>query len=348
MKIKINKKLEISNKSRPLIIAEISANHCGDKKKFLDLIKLAHKNGADLIKMQTYQPEDIVINSKKKIYRIKSGLWKNKYLWDLYVKAQTPYKWHRDAFKLAKKIGATLFSTPFSINGLNLLKKHKVQLYKIASLENTDFNLINEIAKTKKPIIISTGASSFMEIEEALKLINKYHNKVIILHCVSEYPTSLSDVNLSRIIKLKKKFKKNLIGLSDHTNSIDSSLASIPLGAVVIEKHFKDNKKNKSLDSAFSIVPEELKQLKDKSILYFNATKINNNDINKADLKASKSKRSIFAKKNINYNDKLSDKNIISLRPKIGVGSQNYFKIIGKRVKRNIRKDDPIFFKDLK
>ena len=135
-------------------------------------------------------------------------MWKNKYLWDLYVKAQTPYKWHSDAFKLAKKIGATLFSTPFSINGLNLLKKHKVQLYKIASLENTDFNLINEIAKTKKPIIISTGASSFMEIEEALKLINKYHNKVIILHCVSKYPTSLKDVNLSRIIKLKKMFKK--------------------------------------------------------------------------------------------------------------------------------------------
>ena len=165
---------------------------------------------------------------------------------------------------------------------------------------------------------------------------------------MSEYPTPLNDVNLSRITKLKKMFKKNLVGLSDHTNSIDSSLASIPLGAAVIEKHFKDHKKNKSLDSAFSIVPEELKQLKYKSILYFNATKINNNDINKADLKAFKSKRSIFAKKNINYNDKLSDKNIISLRPKIGVGSQNYFKIIGKRVKRNISKDDPIFFKDLK
>ena len=114
---------------------------------------------------------------------------------------------------------------------------------------------------------------------------------------MSEYPTPLNDVNLSRITKLKKMFKKNLVGLSDHTNSIDSSLASIALGAAVIEKHFKDHKKNKSLDSAFSIVPEELKQLKYKSILYFNATKINNNDINKADLKAFKSKRSIFAKK---------------------------------------------------
>lgn len=348
MKIKINDKLQINEKSSPLIIAEISANHCGNKKKFLNLIKLAHNNGADLIKIQTYQPEDMVINSKKKIYKIKSGLWKNKYLWDLYVKAQTPYKWHNDAFKLANKIGATLFSTPFSVKGLNFLKQFKPKLYKIASLENTDLNLINEIAKTKKPIIISTGASSFKEINEALKLINKYHNKVIILHCVSEYPTPLNDTNLSRITKLKKIFKKNLIGLSDHTNSIDSSLASIPLGVTIIEKHFKDNEKNKSVDSKFSIVPKDLKKLKEKSVLYFNATKFNNEDVNRADLKAFNSKRSFFAKKDIDHNERLSNKNIISLRPKIGIGAQNYFKIIGKRVKRNIKKNDPIFFKDLK
>ena len=156
-----------------------------ETKKFLNLIKLAHNNGADLIKIQTYQPEDIVL-MQKKIYKIKSGLWKNKYLWDLYVKAQTPYKWHNDAFKLANKIGATLFSTPFSIKGLNFLKQFKPKLYKIASLENTDLNLINEIAKLKTNNYFNRS-SSFKEIKEALKLINKYHNKVIILHCVSEY-----------------------------------------------------------------------------------------------------------------------------------------------------------------
>jgi len=348
MKIKINKKLEISDQGNPLIIAEISANHCGNKKKFLNLIRLAHKNGADLIKIQTYQPEDIVINSKKNIYKIKNGLWKNKYLWDLYVKAQTPYHWHDEAFKLAKKIGATLFSTPFSVKGLNLLKKYKVKLFKIASLENTDFNLINEIAKTKKPIIISTGASTFKEIKSAVKLINRYHNKIVILHCVSEYPTPLNEANLSRITKLKKIFKKNLIGLSDHTNTIDSSLASIPLGAAVIEKHFKDSSKNKSLDSKFSILPKELNVLKKKSILFYNATKLNNKvETNKIDHKAIKSKRSIFALKDIYKNQKLDEKNIISLRPKIGIGSQNYFKIIGKKVKKNIKKDEPIYFSDL-
>ena len=136
MSLKINNKVLFSNYSRPMIIAEISANHNGSKKKFLDLIKLAHKNGADLIKIQTYEPDDIVLNSKDKKYQIKGGLWDNKYFWDLYSKAQTPYKWHNSAFKLAKKIGATLFSTPFSVRGVDFLEKHKVKLYKIASLEN--------------------------------------------------------------------------------------------------------------------------------------------------------------------------------------------------------------------
>ena len=349
MEIKINKKICFSYKKTPLIIAEISANHCGSKKKFLNLIKLAHKNGADLIKIQTYEPNDIVIKSKDSRYKIKNGLWHNKYRWDLFKKAQTPYKWHKSAFQLANKIGATLFSTPFSVRGVELLEKFKVKLYKIASLENTDVNLIQRIAKTKKPIIISTGASDFNEIKRAIKIVNKFHTKVIILHCVSKYPTPLNDANLSRIIKLKKNFKKNMIGLSDHTPTIDTSLASIPLGVVTIEKHFKESKKNKSVDSAFSILPKDLKELKKKSLIYFNATKLNDNkETNRADLRAARSKRSIFAQKDIEKNDKINEKNIISLRPKIGIGAQNYFKIIGKRAKRNIRKDDPIFFKDLK
>tara|TARA_B100001057_G_scaffold500933_1_gene618958 strand:+ start:2282 stop:3331 length:1050 start_codon:yes stop_codon:yes gene_type:complete len=348
MKIKINKKLIFSDKGPPKIIAEISANHCGNKNKFLNLIRLAHNNGADLIKIQTYQPEDIVINSKNKIYKIKEGLWKNKYLWDLYKQAQTPYKWHEDAFKLANKIGATLFSTPFSVRAVKFLEKHKVKLYKIASLENTDVKLIDTIAKTRKPIIISTGASNFNEIKEALKIINRYHNKVVILHCVSAYPTSMEEANLYRIIKLKKTFKSNIIGLSDHTNSIDSSLASIPLGASVIEKHFKDNKRNKSPDTVFSILPRELRVLKHKSELYFNASKSNDNkDTNKADQKNSKSKRSIFALNNIKKNEKISQKNIISLRPKIGISAKYYFKIIGNKVKNNIKKGNPIHFSDL-
>lgn len=347
MKIKINNKLTFSNHNYPLIVAEISANHCGNKNKFLNLIKLAHKNGADLIKIQTYEANDIVLNLKTNVYKINKGIWKNKSMWDLYNEAQTPYKWHKSAFKLANKIGATLFSTPFSIKAVKFLEKQKVRLYKIASLENTDFKLIDTIARTNKPIIISTGASTIKEIKHALKIINNYHNKVIILHCVSEYPTLPKHANLARINLLKNEFKKNLIGLSDHTDSIDTSLASIPFGVVTIEKHFKDTKKNKSVDSKFSITPRELKLLKEKSLIFYNSTKIQNKGKIQKDISSNKNKRSLYALKDIKKNERINDKNIISLRPKIGIGSEFYFKILGKKVIRNISKNNPIFLKDL-
>ena len=192
--IRINKSLIFSNKRRPMIIAEISANHCGEKKQFLKLIEKAHASGADAVKIQSYEPEDITIKSKNKKFKIKDGIWKGKYLWDLYVKTQTPFRWHKDAFNLARRKKINLFSTPFSLRAVDLLEKNKVKFYKIASLENDDEMLIKKIAKTKKPIIISTGASSFEVIKKSLKIINKFHNKVIILHCVSNYPTSIENV----------------------------------------------------------------------------------------------------------------------------------------------------------
>ena len=192
MKIKIDKNFSFDYKKKPLIIAEISGNHAGNKKKFLNLIIKASQNGADLVKIQTYEPDDITLKNLN--FKIKKGIWKGKELWELYKKACTPYEWHHDAFKVAKKYNINLFSTPFSLRALNFLERKKVNLYKISSFEITDLNLINEIAKTKKPIIISTGLSTISEIKQSLKVINRYHNKVIILHCVSEYPTKL--VNL--------------------------------------------------------------------------------------------------------------------------------------------------------
>ncbi len=348
MELKIGKKICFSLKRPPIIIAEVSANHCGSKKNFINHIKLAHKNGADLVKIQTYEPQDITLKTKNKKFKIKTGLWKNMYLWDLYIKAQTPFKWHYDAFKIAKKLGITLFSTPFSTRAVDLLESLNVKLYKIASLENTDLNLVDRIAKTKKPIIVSTGASSFKEVKECIKTINKYHNKVIILHCVSKYPTPQNQANLSRIVKLRKIFKNNLIGLSDHTATIDTALASVPLGIVAIEKHFKNSNKNKSEDAKFSITPKELFELKKKSIIYHNSTKLNSSENNKGDKKASKHKRSIYSKKDILKNEKINKNNIVALRPKIGIESNKFFKIVGKRARKNIKINEPIFMKDLR
>ena len=344
MKIKVKKNLEFRSDGPPLLIAEISANHCGSKKKFLDHIISAKKNGADLVKIQTYEENDMVID---KNYKIKSGLWKNKNLYNLYSKAKTPYSWHYDAFKLAKKRGITLFSTPFSLKAFNFLKKFNPPLYKISSFEITDLNLIKKVAETKKPIILSTGLASINEITEAIKLIKKFHSKIIVLHCVSGYPTPLKEINLRKILLLKEKLNINFIGLSDHTNNIKSAISASMLGISAIEKHFILNKSLKSPDKLFSILPNDLKELKKKiqfneMILGDKKYKLKNSEISSLFFR-----RSIFATADIFKNEKINQSNIGCFRPNIGIGANNYFKIIGKKVKRNIKKNNPIRYADL-
>jgi len=342
--IKLRKNFFFNYKQAPKIIAEISGNHGGKKNKFLKLIKSACVNGADLIKIQTYEPEDITIKSNLKEFYIKNGIWKNKHLWDLYKQACTPYSWHKAAFRLANKYKKIIFSSPFSIKAVDFLESLDCQLYKIASFEITDLKLINYIASKRKPIIISTGMATNKEIKIAIKEINKFHNKIIILHCVSSYPTELENTNLNRILKLKSIYKKNLIGLSDHTNDIISSIVSLPLKIVAIEKHYKLTKKDKSPDSSFSITPAQLKKLKEYVLSIHKALneKKKSNDIPNRILR-----RSIFSISNIAKNEKITKKNIDTFRPKVGIPAEFYFDILGKKAKSNIKKFQPIFFKNL-
>ena len=342
MIIKI-KNIKIGYNYPPVIIAEISGNHNGSKKKFLQLIKSACLNDADLIKIQTYEPKDITLKGKTKQFCIKDGIWKNKYLCDLYKKACTPFDWHQDAFKLAKKLGIILFSSPFSVRAVNFLEKFNTPLYKLASVEITDVNLIRKIAKTKKPIIISTGCASLSDIENCLKIIKKVHNKIILLHCVSKYPTLESEANIGKIKLLKKKFKNTLIGLSDHTNSIHSSLAATAIGIVLIEKHFIINKKIKSEDQKFSIDKDQLRELKDSTtrIHKILSSKVSN------EISSKVFRRSIFASKNIKKNEKITKNNIVALRPKVGICASQYFKILNKKSKKNIKRFSPIKKEDI-
>lgn len=343
--MKLSKKIKFSEK-KPLLIAEISANHGGNKKKFFKLINSAFENGADMVKIQTYEPEDITVNEKKDYLKIKKGLWKNRYLWDLYKKAHTPFSWHEEAFKIAKKKNKIIFSSPFSIRAVDLLEKLKNPIYKISSFEITDFKLINYIASKMKPIIISTGMSSINEVKKAIKEINKFHNKVIIMHCVSNYPTKLKDSCLGNIFSLKKVFKKNLIGLSDHTQDIYSSITSLPLGIVAIEKHFRLDDHQKSEDYEFSLTPKMFKSLKQKTDeLTYSLSKKSNNNLNSYNIKF---RRSLFASKEILKNDLINSQNIIALRPSVGIPAENYFSILGKKSKKKIKKNSPIFKHDLK
>ena len=343
MRIKIDKKITIANNLRPVIVAEISCNHNGNKKLFLKHIKDAAQNGADLIKIQSFEPEDITIKSKNEKFLIKSGLWKNKYLWDLYKKAQTPFSWHKDAFKLAKKLGITLFSSPFSKRAVDLLESLKVKLYKISSFEITDHELIHYVAKKRKPIIISTGMATLKEIDEAINIIKKYHNKIIILYCVSGYPTKNKEANISSLEKLKKIYKNNLIGLSDHTDNIYSSLASTALGSCLIEKHFIVSKKNKTLDSEFSISPKELRSLKIESEKIFDTLGKKIIGPKKNEKNSLKLRRSIFSIKEIKKGDLFSRKNIGSFRPLVGLSSNKIQDLFGKKAKKNFKKFQPIF-----
>ena len=336
--LKITNNIKFTYSSRPKIIAEISGNHNGSLKKMKQAILAAKKNGADLVKIQTYEPQDITFKDVKKYFNLKRGLWKNLDLWKLYEKASTPFKWHEKIFKIAAKNNIILFSSPFSIRGVDLLEKEKVLLYKIASFEITDLNLINYVAKTKKPIILSSGVASITDIKKAINVIKKHHNKIIILHCVSGYPTPLEKANIKRIEYLKKIFPKYYIGLSDHTSGIASSLAASAQNAVLIEKHFK-LKGEKSVDSKFSIDPENLKLLRKLSEEIYLSNKKYNHKINKDSLNL---RRSIFAKKDIKKGEKFSNKNIISLRPKIGICASKFLTIINKKAKKNIKKNHPI------
>lgn len=338
MKFNLKKYFDQAEKLRPLIIAEVSANHCGKKNLFLKTISSAAKNGADLIKIQTYEPEDITI---KRSFKIKG--WHNDKIWNLYSKAQTPFKWHKDAFELAKKLKIEIFSTPFSERAVDLLIKFNVKLFKISSFEINDFKLIRKIAKTKKPVIISTGMASIKEIDECIKEVKKFHNKILLLHCVSGYPTPEKNANLKRIKSLQKRFKNITIGLSDHTNDIISSLASIPLGARVIEKHFILSKKLNSADKNFSITPSQLKDLSNISKRVYSTLGDGNFKIQEEEKKSKVFKRSIFSVADINKGQKFSTKNISTFRPLVGISAKYYFSIIGKIAKKNIKANSPIY-----
>ena len=346
MKISVTKKISIGKKKRPLIIAEISGNHNGDKKSFLAHIKSAKRAGADLVKIQTYEPQDITIKSYKKKFKIKYGIWKNKYLWELYKKAHTPFEWHYDAFKLAKKINIPIFSSPFSERSLNFLSSFNPPIYKIASFEITDLNLIKNIAMKKKPIILSTGMANLKEIHDAIKIIKKYHQKIIILYCVSGYPTPESQSNINGIKFLRNKFKNFLIGISDHTNDINSSLASVALGANVIEKHYKISNKIKSLDSSFSVDYNQMRELRIRSEKIYISLGNKIKKIKNSEKKSIFLRRSIFANTDIKKGEKLTKKNIITKRPKIGIGAEFFLKLINKKIRKNKKKNDPIYLAD--
>jgi len=329
-------------KNKVFFIAEISANHCGNFILAKKLIRCAYTNGADAVKLQTYTADAMTIKSNKKYFKIKEGLWKGYRLWDLYNKAHTPLKWHKELFKYGKSLGIKVFSTPFDDAAVDFLEELNCPIYKIASFEMTDLNLVKKVSQTKKPIIISTGMANLNEIETTVKVARKNGAKdITLLYCVSNYPSSINDFNLNNIKILKDKFKCK-VGISDHSKDNRVAITSIACGAEVIEKHIALDNQKKGFDIDFSLKGKEIKKLRDDIDVTYNLLGKNFFFRNKSENKSKIFRRSIFTTKNIKKGEKFSRDNIRVIRPGYGLAPKYYNKILNKKSPVNILKDEPL------
>ena len=329
-------------KNKIFLIAEISANHCGNFKLAKKLIKCAKTNGANAVKLQTFTPDTMTINSNKKYFKIKQGLWKGYNLWDLYNKAQTPLKWHKELFRYGKSLGIKVFSTPYDETAVDFLEKLHCPIYKISSFEMTDLNLIKKASKTKKPLIISTGMANLDEIETSFKVAKRNGAKdITLLYCVSNYPSSINDFNLNNIKILKDKFKCK-VGISDHSTDNRVAIASVACGAEVIEKHIALDNQKKGLDIDFSIKGKEIKKLRDDIDIAFNLLGKNIFFRNKNENKSKVFRRSIFTTKKIKKGQKFTKNNLKVVRPGYGIEPKYFNKILNKKSPKNIDKHEPL------
>jgi len=347
-KIKLSNNFTISNSNKCFIVAEISANHSGSLNILKKTMMAAKKAGANAVKIQTYEADTMTLKVKNKHFLINDeSIWKGQQLYDLYKKAETPFKWHNEIFSFAKKNKIFCFSAPFDLTAVDLLEKLNCPIYKIASPEIEDLQLIEKIAKTKKPIIISTGIASENDIKRAIKICMKSNNfNIVLLNCISSYPAKKFELNLKYIDVLKKYCP--IVGYSDHSDSDLASIISVANGAKVIEKHFILNKKIKSPDSSFSHDPTQLKNLVNKIRdveVMLGSKKIDKKKIIKKKLKTVS--RSIFYSSDILKGEKISLLNIKSVRPGTGLSLKHFKKIIGKKVKKYCKFGQPVRLKDI-
>lgn len=334
----------IGNNYKPFIIAEMSGNHNQSLERALQIVDAAAEAGAHGLKLQTYTPDTITINARGGLFEIddKDSLWYGKNLYELYEEAHTPWEWHKHIFERAREKGLIPFSTPFDDTAVNFLESLNVDCYKIASFENKDIPLLKKVAKTHKPVIISTGASELKDIWDAVKTLrDNGTDEIILLKCTSTYPAAPENSNLLTIPNMIDTFD-TIVGLSDHTLGIGTAIASVALGARVIEKHFTLKRSDGGVDSAFSIEPHELKALVEESERAFQSLGRIQYDIQNVEKKILRFKRSIYAVMDIKEGEVLTMDNVRLIRPGDGLEPQYYEIILGKKAKRDIAFATPI------
>jgi len=346
--IEINQK-KIGNCQEVYVVAEMSGNHNGKIETALEIIKRAKQCGADAIKIQTYTADTITINHNSPEFKINGGLWDGRNLYDLYNEAHTPWEWHEEMFDFAKKIGITIFSSPFDDTAVDFLEKLNAPAYKIASPELIDLNLIKKVARTGKPVILSTGMANKEEIQNAVQVVrDQGNNQIIVLHCTAAYPAPVKESNLKTIPEISNQFNV-LSGLSDHTKGTKIAKYASLIGGCFIEKHFTLDRQKGGVDSAFSIEPNELKNLVQdlkeiNSIMGKVAFSPTDSEKN-----VYKTRRSLYVVKDIAKGDILTRENIKSIRPGKGLNPKFLEIALGSIALRDLKFGEPLsrdMFKD--
>lgn len=331
----------------PYVIAEMSANHNGSLDTAKRIIEVAQQSGADAVKLQTYKPDTITLNCDSEDFQIHGGLWDGKTLYQLYEEAHMPWDWHRPLFEHARKVGITIFSSPFDNTAVDLLEDLNAPAYKIASFEAVDLPLIKYVASTGKPMIISTGMADAQEIQEAVDAARSAGCKQLaILHCVSGYPAPAEDYNLRTIPDMIARYGA-VTGLSDHTLDNTTAITSVALGASIIEKHFTLDRSGGGPDDSFSLEPAELAALCNGSKTAWSALGRVDYGRKSSEQGNAKFRRSLYFVRPMNAGDLVTADCVRSVRPGFGMAPKHLDAILGKRVARAISANSPVLQQDL-
>ena len=321
----------------PYIIAEMSANHNGNIENAFKIIEQAKRCGADAVKLQTYTADTITLNSRTPEFMIRGTLWDGQSLHELYQKAHMPWDWHKPLFDFAREQGITIFSSPFDFSAVDLLESLNAPAYKIASFEMVDLPLIRYVAQTGKPMIISTGMADADEIAEAVETAKSAGcRELVVLHCVSGYPAPAADYNLRTLPDMAARFG-TLVGLSDHTLDNTTAVASVVLGACVIEKHFTLNRNGGGADDSFSLEPDGLQALCRDSKTAWQALGRVHYGLKSSEQGNVQFRRSLYFVKDLQKGDTINETCIRSVRPGFGIAPKHFDELIGKRLTRNVQ-----------
>jgi pseudaminic acid synthase len=322
----------------PFVIAEMSGNHNQSLARALEIVEAAAKTGAHALKIQTYTPDTMTLDLDEREFHISdpNSLWAGNSLYKLYGEAYTPWEWHKPIFERARELGIIALSTPFDDTAVDLLESLEVPCYKIASFENTDLPLIRRVATTGKPMIISTGMASIAELDDAVRTAREAGCKdLILLKCTSTYPAKASNTNILTIPHMRELFGCE-VGLSDHTMGVGVSVASVALGASVIEKHFTLDRADGGVDSTFSMEPAEMAQLVVESERAWQALGQVSYGATDAEKKSIVYRRSLYVVQDLKAGDVLTKNNVRAIRPGLGLATKYLEMVLGKVVARDV------------